>query len=90
MASNTTKAWKTAAYIRLSREDADTRSGEKAESESVVNQQQIIGDFIASQPDLGRFHPETHASRQGRASCPPELHSHHPELSNSAPFSASP
>ncbi|MGI5984670.1 MAG: recombinase family protein [Clostridiales bacterium] len=53
MASNTTKAWKTAAYIRLSREDADTRSGEKAESESVVNQQQIIGDFIASQPDLG-------------------------------------
>lgn len=31
----------------------ETRNGERAESESVVNQQQIIGDFIASQPDLG-------------------------------------
>lgn len=53
MASNTTKVWHTAAYIRLSREDMATRNGERAESESVVNQQQIIGDFIASQSDLG-------------------------------------
>lgn len=53
MAINTTKVWHTAAYIRLSREDIATRNGERAESESVVNQQQIIGDFIASQPDLG-------------------------------------
>lgn len=53
MALNTTKAWKTAAYIRLSREDMATRNGERAESESVVNQQQIIGDFITAQPDLG-------------------------------------
>lgn len=53
MAMNTTKVWHTAAYIRLSREDMATRNGERAESESVVNQQQIIGDFIASQPDLG-------------------------------------
>lgn len=29
-----------------------TRNGERAESESVVNQQKIIGDLIASQPDL--------------------------------------
>lgn len=53
MAFNTTKVWKTAAYIRLSREDVATKNGERAESESVVNQQQIIGDFIAAQPDLG-------------------------------------
>lgn len=46
----TTKIWKTAAYIRLSRED-----GDKTESESVINQKQIIGDFIMSQPDLGEY-----------------------------------
>lgn len=49
----TPKVWKTAAYIRLSREDAQTRSGDRSVSESVVNQQQIIDNFIASQPDLG-------------------------------------
>lgn len=54
MAINTTaKVWHTAAYIRLSREDVATRNGDRAESESVVNQQQIIGDYIAAQPDLG-------------------------------------
>jgi len=45
-----TKTWKTAAYIRLSRED-----GDKTESESVINQRQIIGDYIISQPDLGEY-----------------------------------
>jgi len=45
-----TKIWKTAAYIRLSRED-----GDRPESESVINQRQIIGDFIISQPDLGGY-----------------------------------
>ena len=44
------KTWKTAAYIRLSRED-----GDRPESESVINQRQIIDDFIISQPDLGEY-----------------------------------
>ncbi|MCL2815933.1 MAG: recombinase family protein [Oscillospiraceae bacterium] len=44
------KTWKTAAYIRLSRED-----GDKSESESVINQRQIIADFIAAQPDLNGY-----------------------------------
>ena len=47
---NVAKVWKTAAYIRLSRED-----GDKTESESVINQKQIIGDFITTQPDLGGY-----------------------------------
>lgn len=48
--TTTAKIWKTAAYIRLSRED-----GDKTESESVTNQRQVISDYIVSQPDLGEY-----------------------------------
>lgn len=41
------KIWKTAAYIRLSRED-----GDKPESDSVQNQRAILTAFIDRQPDL--------------------------------------
>lgn len=50
----TSKVWKTAAYIRLSREDGD-KCTDGADSESVINQKQIIGDFIDAQPDLGDY-----------------------------------
>lgn len=53
--SKAVKIWKTAAYIRISKEDAATKNGTKNVSESVVNQKQLIGDFIASQNDLGDY-----------------------------------
>lgn len=39
-------------YIRLSSQDDDCRPGEKAESNSVVNQRSLLDHYIASHPDL--------------------------------------
>lgn len=45
-----------AKYIRLSSQDDDCRPGEKAESNSVVNQRSLLDHYIASHPDLtGRY-----------------------------------
>ena len=41
------KIWKTAIYVRLSRED-----GDKAESESIKNQRDLIRAFMSDKPDL--------------------------------------
>lgn len=41
------KIWRACAYVRLSRED-----GDKAESDSVVNQKALIQDFVKSQPQI--------------------------------------
>lgn len=46
-ASGSSAAFQTAAYCRLSRED-----GDKAESDSIVNQQRLIEDFCASHPEF--------------------------------------
>lgn len=46
-ATDTTKRWRCAAYVRLSQED-----GDKAESDSVVNQKQLIRNFVQRRSDL--------------------------------------
>lgn len=43
-------------YIRLSSQDDDCRPGEKAESNSVVNQRSLLDHYIASHPDLADRH----------------------------------
>ena len=43
-------------YIRLSSQDDDCRPGEKAESNSVVNQRSLLDHYIASHPDLSGRH----------------------------------
>lgn len=57
MAINTSKkeknVWKTAGYIRLSKEDLKMKAGDSSASGSVVTQKRIISDFIMAQPDLG-------------------------------------
>lgn len=39
-------------YIRLSDQDDDCRPGEKAESNSVINQRLLLDHFIANDPEL--------------------------------------
>lgn len=41
------KKWKTAGYIRLSRED-----GDKEESDSVGNQRRLLEEYIRYRPEL--------------------------------------
>lgn len=45
--SPSTKLWKPALYIRLSRED-----GDREESDSIVSQRELLTEFAAAQPDL--------------------------------------
>lgn len=45
--TDTTKQWRCAAYVRLSQED-----GDKAESDSIVNQRQLIRNFVQNHSDL--------------------------------------
>lgn len=44
------RTYRAALYIRLSRED-----GDKAESDSVVNQQRLLERFAEAQPDIGSY-----------------------------------
>ena len=44
------RIYRAALYIRLSRED-----GDKAESDSVVNQKRLLTDFAEAQPDIGSY-----------------------------------
>lgn len=41
-----------AAYLRLSKEDGDTGTGKKAESNSISNQKQLILDYVKDRPEL--------------------------------------
>ena len=41
------KIWHTACYLRLSRED-----GDKAESDSIVNQRNLLERYLAEHPEL--------------------------------------
>ena len=43
-------------YIRLSDQDDDCRPGEKAESNSVVNQRLLLDHFVANDPELAGCH----------------------------------
>lgn len=43
---------KTAMYLRISSEDADLRTGEKNESESISNQRSLLRDYVCSHADL--------------------------------------
>ena len=46
-----TKIWKAKAYLRLSKEDAD-KENPLAESNSIVNQRDLIRDFIEGKADI--------------------------------------
>lgn len=41
-----------AIYLRLSKEDGDTSSGEKKESNSIVNQRKLIEDYLKKHPEI--------------------------------------
>ena len=43
---------RTAIYLRISSEDADLRTGEKNESESISNQRSLLRDYVCSHADL--------------------------------------
>ena len=43
---------RTAIYLRISSEDADLRTGEKDESESISNQRSLLRDYVCSHADL--------------------------------------
>ena len=45
--ANSKPIWRTALYLRLSRED-----GDKIESDSIANQRKIIDRYLAKNPDL--------------------------------------
>lgn len=45
--SGKNKIWQAALYLRLSRED-----GDKEESDSVVNQKELLNQFISLEPDI--------------------------------------
>ena len=45
--SDKNKIWQAALYLRLSRED-----GDKEESDSVVNQKELLNQFISLEPDI--------------------------------------
>lgn len=47
MNSAAEKVWNTCGYVRLSRED-----GDKAESNSVTGQKDLIRDYLSHHPDL--------------------------------------
>ena len=41
-----------AEYIRLSNEDGDLKKSGKLESNSIINQRDLLNDYISRQPDL--------------------------------------
>lgn len=43
---------RTAIYLRISSEDADLRTGEKDESESIYNQRSLLREYVSSHADL--------------------------------------
>lgn len=43
---------RTAIYLRISSEDADLRTGEKDESESISNQRSLLREYVSSHADL--------------------------------------
>lgn len=49
-AAKAQKIWKTALYIRLSRED-----GDKEESDSIVNQRNMLMDYISHYPEFDLY-----------------------------------
>ena len=44
--------FKAAAYLRLSREDGDVADGEKAVSNSIANQNELVMDYLKSHPEI--------------------------------------
>lgn len=50
---NTNRIYHAAIYVRLSKEDSATESGtDKEESDSIVNQKELIRAFLAEKPDI--------------------------------------
>ena len=43
---------RTAIYLRISSEDADLRTGEKDESESISNQRSLLREYVSSHAEL--------------------------------------
>ena len=46
------KIYYAAIYLRLSKEDGDTSSGEKKESNSIANQRKLIEDYLKKHPEI--------------------------------------
>ena len=46
------KTYYAAIYLRLSKEDGDTSSGEKKESNSIANQRKLIEDYLKKHPEI--------------------------------------
>ena len=46
------KTYYAAIYLRLSKEDGDTSSGEKKESNSIANQRKLIEDYLKRHPEI--------------------------------------
>lgn len=46
------KIYYAAIYLRLSKEDGDTSSGEKKESNSIANQRKLIEDYLNKHPEI--------------------------------------
>lgn len=46
------KTYYAAIYLRLSKEDGDTSSGEKKESNSIANQRKLIEDYLNKHPEI--------------------------------------
>ena len=49
---NQNKIYKAAIYVRLSKEDGDNSSAEKAESNSIANQKELIRSFLKDKQDI--------------------------------------
>lgn len=49
---NQNKIYKAAIYVRLSKEDGDISSAEKAESNSIANQKELIRSFLKDKQDI--------------------------------------
>ena len=43
---------RTAIYLRISSEDADLRTGEKDESESISNQRSLLREYVSGHAEL--------------------------------------
>ena len=46
------KTYYAAIYLRLSKEDGDTATGEKRESNSIANQRKLIDDYLRKHPEI--------------------------------------
>ena len=46
------KTYYAAIYLRLSKEDGDSSTGEKKESNSIANQRKLIEDYLTKHPEI--------------------------------------